>query len=53
MLKANPLSLVSYALMVAGFLIGQELQRREIKETVEEVLTEREARSQGPAPASS
>lgn len=40
---AQPLKIASLALAAVGYFVAAELQRRETREIVEEVLAEREA----------
>lgn len=41
--KITPLKVVSMVIGVAGFFVAAELQRRETRELIEEVMAEREA----------
>ena len=43
---ANPLKIASLVVAGVGYFIAQELQRRETRELVEEVIAEREAEKQ-------
>ena len=42
---AQPLKLASLAIGVVGYFVAAELQRRETRELVEEVIEEREAKA--------
>lgn len=48
-MKLSPLKILSLALAGLGLLVANELQKRETREIVEEVLAEREAEKLPPA----